>query len=293
LAVARAAYAVAMGMSCRHVSRRLARWVATLTGVYLLLCGFMYAAQSTLQYRPDPSPMDPGTVWLPQFQVETLATPDGERIVAWWLPPAHPTGPVYLYLHGNGAQLSARNRRLDRLTEGGAGLLAVSWRGYGGSSGRPHEAGLLTDARTAYRTLAARVDPARIVIFGESLGTTVAVMLAAEVPVGALVLDSSFASALDVAQGTYPWLPVRWLLRDTYRADLAAPRVPMPVLQIHCRNDPVTPLASAQRLQALLPGRRPLVMIEGRCHTPRIAEFEPELRRFVASLAWAGRVPVH
>lgn len=291
VAVAGAAYAAVMGLRRRHFFRRLARGLATLAGVYLLLCGFMYAAQSTLQYRPDPSPMDPGAVWLPQFQAETLATPDGERIVAWWLPPAHPTGPVYLYLHGNGAQLSARNRRLARLTEDGAGLLAVSWRGYGGSSGRPHEAGLLTDARTAYRTLAERVDPTRIVIFGESLGTTVAVMLAAEVPVAALVLDSSFASALDVAQSSYPWLPVSWLLRDTYRADLAAPRVPVPVLQVHCRNDPVTPLASAQRLHALLPGRRPLVMIEGRCHTPRIAEFEPALHRFVESLSWTGLVP--
>jgi hypothetical protein len=209
------------------------------------------------------------------------------------LPPRHEGVPVYLYLHGNGANLATRDRRLAWLTEGGAGLLAVSWRGYGGSSGRPHEAGLLTDARTAYRTLAARVDPARIVIFGESLGTTVAVMLAAEVPVAALVLDSSFASALDIAQGSYPWLPVRWLLRDTYRADLAAPRVRVPVLQVHCRDDPVTPLASAQRLQARLPGRRPLVMVEGRCHTPRIAEFEPALRRFVEGLALAGGVPKH
>jgi pimeloyl-ACP methyl ester carboxylesterase len=290
---ARAAYAAAMGMGHRHFVRRLARWLALLAGLYLLLCGFMYAAQSRLQYRPDPSPMDPAAVWLPQFRAETLATPDGERIVAWWLPPAHPIGPVYLYLHGNGANLATRDRRLARLGEGGAGVLAVSWRGYGGSSGRPHETGLLTDARTAYRALASRVDPTRIVVFGESLGTTVAVMLAAEVPVAALVLDSSFASALDVAQGRYPWLPVRWLLSDPYRADLAAPRVPVPVLQIHCHDDPVTPLASAQRLQALLPGRRPLVLVEGRCHTPRIAEFEPALRRFVASLALAGEAPAH
>lgn len=293
VAAARAAYPAAMGMSHRRFFHRLARWPVTLAGLYVLLCGFMYAMQSTLQYRPDPSPMDPAAVRLPQFRAETLATPDGERIVAWWLPPAHHTDPVYLYLHGNGANLATRDRRLARLTEGGAGLLAVSWRGYGGSSGRPHEAGLLTDARTAYRTLASRVDPARIVIFGESLGTTVAVMLAAEVPVAALVLDSSFASALDVAQGRYPWLPVRWMLRDPYRADLAAPRVPVPVLQIHCRDDPVTPLASAQRLQALLPGRRPLVMVDGRCHTPRIAEFEPALRRFVASLTQSGSFPAH
>lgn len=263
---------------------RLARLLLAVAGAYLALCLAMYAGQRALQYRPDTSPVAPAAVGLLQVQAETLATPDGESLVAWWSPPRHDTGPVYLYLHGNGANLGARSRRFARLTAGGAGLLAPSWRGYGGSSGRPHEAGLLTDARSAYRTLAARVDPARIVIFGESLGTTVAVMLAAELPVAGLVLDSSFASALDVAQGAYPWLPVRWMLHDTFRADLAAPRVAVPALQVHCRHDPVTPLVSAQRLHALLPGRQPLVLVEGRCHTPELGEFEPALRRFVAAL---------
>lgn len=271
--------------------RRFSRWLGALAGIYLLLCGLMYAAQHALQYRPDPSPVDPAAVWLPQVRTETLATPDGERIVVWWAPPQRDSGPVYLYLHGNGANLGARDRRLARLTAGGAGLLAVSWRGYGGSSGQPDEAGLLTDARTAYRALAARVDPSRIVVFGESLGTTVAVMLAAEVPVAALVLDSSFASALDIAQRSYRWLPVRWLLRDTYRADLAAPRVAAPVLQIHCRDDPVTPLASAQRLHALLPRGHALEVLDGRCHTPRFERFEPAVQRFVDALAGPGASP--
>lgn len=268
--------------------RRIVNALLGIAGVYLVLCLALFAGQRALQYRPDTSLADPAAAGLSRVQAETLATPDGESLVAWWSPPRHDTSPVYLYLHGNGAHLGARSHRFALLTAGGAGLLAPSWRGYGGSSGRPHEAGLLTDARTAYRALAARVDPARIVIFGESLGTTVAVMLAAEVPVAALVLDSSFASALDVARGAYPWLPVRWMLHDTYRADLAAPRVAAPALQVHCRDDPVTPLASAQRLHALLPGRQPLVLIEGRCHTPALAEFEPALSRFVAALPGFG-----
>jgi pimeloyl-ACP methyl ester carboxylesterase len=265
--------------------RWLVRILIAAALLYLLLCGLMFVGQRSLQYKPDPTPMDPATVGLGHLQSETLATPDGERIVVWWAAPRSASAPVYLYLHGNGANLSARDRRLALLTADGAGLMAVSWRGYGGSSGSPHEAGLLTDARTAYRALATRVDPAHIVIFGESLGTTVSVMLAAEVQVSAVVLDSSFASALDVAQRAYPWLPVRWLLRDTFRADLAAPRVRVPVLQVHCRDDPVTPLASAQRLQTLLPGRRPLELVEQRCHTPRLASFEPALRRFINTLA--------
>lgn len=107
----------------------------------------------------------------------------------------------------------------------GAGLYAVSWRGYGGSTGTPTEAGLLADARAAYADLRKRIAAERILLFGESLGTTVALILAAQSPVRALLLDSSFSSALDVARGRFPWLPVSLILADTYRADLAAARV--------------------------------------------------------------------
>jgi uncharacterized protein len=264
-------------------SHRIVRWLAGLLGLYLSLAAAMYLLQHSLQYRPNAAAMDPAAARVPDMVAETLETPDGERIVAWWLPPRSDTAPVYLYLHGNGANLLARDARLRRLAADGAGFLAVSWRGYGGSSGRPSEAGLLNDARTAHAALVSRVAPRRVVVFGESLGSTVAVLLAAEAPAAALVLDSSFASALDVAARRYPWLPVRWLLRDTYRADLAAPRVRVPVLQIHCRDDPVTPLASARLLHELLPQRQPLVMVEERCHTPSLLKFEPALRAFVAA----------
>lgn len=262
-------------------ARRLARVLWLVIGGYAALCAVMFAAQRSLQYHPDSRPALLPAPLQGRGQVLMLDTPDGEQLAAWWVPPERDDAPVFLYLHGNGAHLGARAERLARLVADGAGVLALSWRGYGGSTGQPHEAGLMTDARTAHAALTGRVPASRIVLFGESLGTTVAVMLAAERPVAAVVLDSSFASALDVAQGAYPWLPVRWLLRDTYRADLAAPRVSAPVLQVHCRIDPVTPLTSAQRLQALLPGGRPIEHVEAHCHTPRLERFEPALRRFV------------
>ncbi len=257
------------------------RWLSVALGAYIALCGAMYAFQHRLQFRPDPAPMGPAAARQPGALAETLRTPDGERIVVWWRPPAEPGAPVFLYLPGNGANLLARGGRLRRLGTDGAGFLAVSWRGYGGSSGRPSEAGLLTDARTAYAALAQRVDPARIVLFGESLGTTVAVLLAAEVDAAALVLDSSFSSVQDVAERRYWWLPVRWLITDPFRADLAAPRVRAPVLQVHCLNDPVTPIDSARRLNALLPDRRAIEVVEDRCHAPRFDRFESPVRDFV------------
>ena len=251
--------------------------------VYLLLCAAMFAFQRRLQYHPDPGTMNPAAAGLAQAVQETLATPDGERIVVWWVAPRAAGKPVYLYLHGNGAHLHARALRLAKLVEDGAGLMAVSWRGYGGSTGSPSEAGLLTDARTAHAELRRRAPEAPLVIYGESLGTTVATMLAAETQPAGVLLDSSFASALAVARDAYPWLPVALLLRDTFRADLAAPRVRAPVLQVHCRLDPVTPFAQAEALGALFPGRRELVVVDRACHVPSLLDYAPAWRRFVES----------
>jgi len=251
---------------------------------YALVCAAMAVFQRRLQYFPDPSPMNPAAVGLPQAASETLATADGERLVVWWVAPRDPSQPVYLYLHGNGAHLHARAARFARLVEDGAGLYAVSWRGYGGSTGTPSEDGLMADARAAHAELTRRVAAQRVVLFGESLGTTVAVMLAAEVPVRALLLDSSFDSALAVARDAYPWLPVGLLLRDRFRADLAAPRIVVPVQQVHCTDDPVTPLASALALQARLPQAQPLHRVDGRCHVPSLLAYEGVRTAFVAGL---------
>ena len=137
----------------------------------------------------------------------------------------------------------------------------------------------MIDARTAHEATAARVAPSSIVLFGESLGTTVAVMRAAETPVRALILDSSFTSVLDLAQAIYPVIPVGLLLSDPFRADLAAARVDAPVLQIHCRADPVTPLASAERLATLFARPPERVVLDGACHPADFGAFETALRR--------------
>jgi pimeloyl-ACP methyl ester carboxylesterase len=265
----------------------LRRLLATLLGLYVALCVAMFFAQRRLQYFPDPLPMNPATAGLPGAESLTLSTADGEQLVVWWVAPRDGQ-PVYLYLHGNGANLEQRAARFTRLVADGAGLYAVSWRGYGGSTGLPTEAGLMTDARAAYADLMRRVSADRVVLFGESLGSTVAVMLAAENPVRALLLDSSFDSALDVAQGRFPWLPVAVLLRDTYRADLAAPRVAVPVLQVHCADDPITPLPSAELLHQRFPHARPLYRIDKRCHVPQLVDYDAARADFVRAVFAGG-----
>jgi pimeloyl-ACP methyl ester carboxylesterase len=265
--------------------RHLALFTLLALAAYALLCVAMFALQRSLQYFPDPSPMDPAAAGLPQARSQTLVTRDGERLAAWWVAPRDAQAPVYLYLHGNGAHLHARAPRFAQLVADGAGLFAPSWRGYGGSTGSPTEPGLRLDAIAAYDALRGRgIGAERIVLYGESLGAAVAVMLAGERPVRALLLDSAFASALDIAAGAYPWLPVRLLMRDTYRADLVAPLITVPVLQVHCADDPVTPLASARALHARLPHARPLVRVDGRCHVPELPTYDAARRAFVGAL---------
>jgi hypothetical protein len=264
------------------IRRSLIRLAGALLLAYGGVCAAMFLGQRALQYRPDPTPLDAGRAARHGYALEILRTPDGQVLNAWWAPPQDASVPVILYLHGNGANLEARAARLAALHADGAGVLALSWRGYGGSTGSPDETGLLTDARTAWQALQARAPRHPKLIFGESLGTTVAVMLAAEVQPDALILDSSFDSALAVAAGRYPWLPVPWLLKDRYRADLAAPQVRGPVLQIHCRDDPVTPLPHAQALARLFPAAEALVLVEDRCHVPSYTRYRSAVQALLA-----------
>jgi uncharacterized protein len=267
--------------------RFIRRFLVIAACAYLGICAYMFFVQRSMQYRPNPAPMNPANASLPQAQQEALTTSDGERIVVWWIAPRDDKQAVFLYFHGNGANLENRAARFAQLTRSGTGLMALSYRGYGGSSGTPTETGLRIDARKVYDELIAakKIAPNRIVVFGESLGTTVSNLLASEVSIAALVLDSSFDSAVDVAARAYPWLPVRWLLRDQFRADLVAEKIKVPVLQIHCSDDPVTPLVSAQQLHKRFANARPIHLVNGRCHVPSLSQFEPPLNEFLRSIA--------
>ena len=222
--------------------------------VALLLYGgllaLMYVFQRKLMYFPDAPRTPPAAAGLPQAEEVALKTSDGEMLVAWHVPPRG-TKPVVLYFQGNAGALDLRVGRFQWLIADGTGLVALGYRGYGGSSGTPSEQGLIRDAIAAYEFAVARYPPARIVPWGESLGTAVAIALAAEHRVGGLILDAPFTSASDVGASAYPFVPVRWLIKDTFRSDLRIARVSAPVLVLHGERDPVVPLRFGEALFAL------------------------------------------
>ncbi len=250
---------------------------------YLAICAYMYAVQRSMLFIPDVRDVAGDVDRLPGAEAITLVTSDGETIKAWWKAPHEPGLPVYLYLHGNGANLSRRAGRFQRMTDDGSGLLAVSWRGYGGSSGHPSEVGLRRDAEAAYDWLAGRVEPRRLVLFGESLGTGVAIGLAASRKAALLVLDSPYASIVDLGRLRFPFLPVTLLSRDPFRSIDQAPNVRIPVIAQHCAQDWVIPLSESQRLLAAFPAKPNLTVIEGRCHVPDIGRaLLPKMRAAMA-----------
>jgi fermentation-respiration switch protein FrsA (DUF1100 family) len=210
----------------------------------------MYVFQRSLMYFPDRSRIPPAAAGLPRAEEVTLTSADGERLIAWHVPPQG-SKPVVIYFHGNGGALNLRADRFRWLTVDGFGLLGLSYRGYGGSSGKPSEAGLLLDASAAYDFAAARYPPGRIVLWGESLGTGVAVALAAEQPIGGLMLDAPFTSAGDIGASAYPFIPVRWFIKDSFRSDQRIRRVKAPLLVLHGDMDGIVPVRFGERLFAL------------------------------------------
>ena len=233
--------------------------------IYLALVAVMYLAQRSLMYFPETVRTAPAQAGMPEAEEVMLDTADGERVIAWHVPPRGDQ-PVLLYFHGNGGALRYRVDRYRALIQDGTGLVLLSYRGYGGSSGRPSEDGLIEDARAAYAFAAQRYPAARFLLWGESLGTGVAVALAAEKKVARLVLEAPFLSGVSIAASAYPFVPVRWLMKDQFRSDLRIRNVTAPVLIVHGDRDTVIPIQSGERLYALIAGPKRFLRIPGAGH---------------------------
>jgi len=241
----------------------LVKWMFIAAAGYAAFAALMYVVQRSLMYFPETARTAPAAAGLPQAQEVVLDTADGEKVIAWHVPPRG-DAPTVLYFHGNGGSLRLRVDRFQRIAAAGVGLIALSYRGYGGSTGKPTEDGLINDARAAYAFAADRYR--RIALWGESLGTGVAVALAAEKPVARMVLDAPYTSALDIAQANHWYLPVRLLMKDQFRSDQRIARVKAPVLIMHGEVDQIIPIAYGERLFAMIPGPKQFVRFPGGYH---------------------------
>ena len=240
LAIAAAAWA-AYGLTALKLSG------VVIVCLYLGIAAIFYFAQRSMMYFPETIHTTPAQAGLPEAEEITLKASDGVSLVAWHVAP-HGDKPVIVYFQGNGGALRHRVERFRRLISDGIGIVAVEYRGYGGSGGSPTERGLIDDGEAAYAFAAGHYKTQQLVLWGESLGTAVAVRLAAEKPVARVILEAPFTSAAAVADLRYWYLPIRLLMKDQYRSDAFIGRITAPVLILQGVQDPVVPFAMGMRM---------------------------------------------
>lgn len=218
--------------------------------IYLALLLAIYLLQRHLLYHPARTQASPEEVGLSGVEVINLATQPGEKLIAWYSP-AKGNQPTILFFHGNAGDIAGRSERFAYYQRAGYGVMFLSYRGYGGSTGSPSETGLISDANAAYDWLVRNGVPAsRIALVGESLGTGVAVQLAARKPVGAMALEAPFTSTADVARLSYWWLPVGLLMKDQFKSIDYLKDVHVPILVMHGTDDRLIPVEMGKALYA-------------------------------------------
>ncbi len=204
---------------------------------------------------------------LPIERVEIPAG-DGVRLVGWAIPAASDSSGLWLLIcHGNAGNLSEFDRPLHYagLRQLGLSLLAFDYRGYGESDGAPSERGLYRDADAAYRFLRENrgVPADRIVVFGHSLGSAVAIDLASRVPVAGLIVEGALTSAVDRGQELYPYIPIRWIARSRFTSIDKLSGITVPKLFLHAARDDVIPQAHGRRLFEAAPPPKTFVDLGG------------------------------
>lgn len=236
------------------MARRILTWTLGLLLAYAAACAALFFGQRAFIYFPQPRSLPTAT--------EAFTMADG-TVVQVTVRPSH--GPdALLYFGGNAEDVS---RQLATLTQAfpDHAIFLVHYRGYGGSEGKPSEAALVGDALTLFDRVHERFE--RVQVIGRSLGSGVAVQLAAARPVHRLVLVTPYHSVLGIAQQQFPWVPVAWLLQDRFESWRHAPRVTAPTTLIAAEHDTVIPRASTDALHAFFaPGVARFHVLPGTGH---------------------------
>lgn len=221
--------------------------VGVLAVGYVAVVAVTYIFQRKLIYHPSieiPSLQDAD---LAGARAVVLRPDDGLELTAWYAPAA-PARPTLVYFHGNAGHIGHRADKVRPYIDAGYGVLLVQYRGFGGNPGRPTEAGLYRDAAAALAFIGETVAPRDLIIYGESLGSGVAVEIARDRQIRALVLDAPFTSLPDAGARVYPYLPVRWLTRDRFDSLSKIADVHAPLIVVHGERDAVVPVALGRRL---------------------------------------------
>ena len=242
------------------------KFALTIAAVYGLVVAIAFLLQRSMLYLPNvpgreltASPADIGL----DYEDVSIETDDGVTLHGWYI--GAPSSRVLLFFHGNAGNISHRLASIRQFASLDLSVFIIDYRGYGASGGRASEAGLQRDAEAAWRYLTGTRNfaPDDIVIFGRSLGGSVAAWLAARTEPAALIVESAFTSVPDIAQELYPWLPARWLSRQQHATREYVRKVHCPVLVVHSRDDEIIPYHHGESIFEAANEPRAFLALEG------------------------------
>ena len=251
--------------------------LVTAAVIYAGVLVVMAVFQRSFLYYPGQAVSSPAQSGVPEMQVVRVTTEDGLALLAWVQPPAsvqkpEAAKPWVVIFHGNAGTLAGRAFKARRFLDAGYGVMLVEYRGYGGNPGSPTETGLFLDGRAALAYLASQgVSGKNLVLYGESLGTGVAVAMAAEAalagaPVAAVLLEAPFTATVDVAARHYPFLPVRLLMKDRFDSLSRIQDIQAPLFIAHGARDRTVPQDLGRNLFAAAREPKDALWLDGAEH---------------------------
>ncbi len=250
----------------RRRNRKVSRFLLTLIIAYGIFCLAMMLSQRFLMYFPERGVFNP-TVWgLGDFKPLRLTTQDGLLLTSWYSPPRDSDKPTVVFMQGNAGHAGHRNYKVLPWVNAGYGVVMVGYRGFN-NPGSPTEQGLYRDARAVLDEMKSRgVTGQALVLYGESIGTGVAVQMATEYPAAGLVLESPYTSTVDVGAWRYPFLPVRWLMWDRFESLAKIGQVHIPLFLAHGEDDRTVPAKYGKELFAAANEPKQAMFMAGLTH---------------------------
>tara|TARA_B110000116_G_C16688958_1_gene514283 strand:+ start:276 stop:1079 length:804 start_codon:yes stop_codon:yes gene_type:complete len=219
--------------------------------IYSLVLTLTYIFQRNLLYHPTENNYS-GDQILVDIEKVKIKTSDNIELISWYHNKDFNKYKTILYFHGNAGSLENRIHKINHFKDINVNFLIFAWRGFSGNKGKPTEKGLYEDAKSAVQWLKLKgINEENIILYGESLGTGVAIEIAQNKNFSGVILESPFTSMIDTGKDKYPFLPVRFLLKDKYENNRKIKNIKSPILVMHGKIDKIVPFYMGKKIYEL------------------------------------------
>jgi len=225
-------------------------YISLLLGLitYLIVLTYIYLYQRNLLYHPLDNGYQEDKINFDYKEI-FIQNKEGIKLKAWLHEKDLINKKTIIFFHGNAGNLRNRNYKLNELSKFDINFLIVAYRGFSGNQGKPSEQGLYEDARSTLDWLKIKgVKEKNLILYGESLGTAIAIEIAQNKDLAGIILESPFTSMVELAQKYYPVLPVKFLLKDKYETIKKLPNINSPILVLHGKLDSIVPFSMSEKL---------------------------------------------